>query len=369
MRFAHNRFLAVLAACLVAGVGLPHHGFAQVSPAAGHASPDDTPALKVGATIFADYTYNSSPATLDADSNRIHLNAFNVSRAYINITGNISHLVGFRITPDITRETGAGSSLNGSLTFRLKYAFGQLNLDGLSKGSWVRLGIQQTPWIDFEEGIYRYRFQGTVFSEREGFLSSADAGASFHYNLPSNFGDLHAGVYNGETYSKAEANNQKAIQVRGTLRPFATAAPLLRGLRATVFYDGDHYLADAARSRLIGALTFEHAYLNAGFEYLTARDRTRRTSPEIEGKGFSVWATPKTTSGLEALLRYDHFTPNTLQEDQTRNRFLGGIAYWFPHQGNVSSALMLDYEAATFDNFTPAAPDQRKIALHALINF
>ena len=67
----------------------------------------------------------------------------------------------------------------------------------------MRLGIQQTPWVDFEEGIYRYRFQGTVFSEREGLLSSADAGASFHYTLPSNYGDLHAGLYNGEGYNKA----------------------------------------------------------------------------------------------------------------------------------------------------------------------
>ena len=31
---------------------------------------------------------------------------FDVARAYINITGKISHLVAFRITPDITRQSG-----------------------------------------------------------------------------------------------------------------------------------------------------------------------------------------------------------------------------------------------------------------------
>ena len=112
------------------------------------------------------------------------LNSFNVGRSYINVTGNISHSIAFRITPDITRETGAGSSLNGSYTFRLKYAYAQWNLDDyMTKGSWARFGQQQTPYVDYSEGIYRYRFQGTIFAEREGFLSSSDVGASFHYNF------------------------------------------------------------------------------------------------------------------------------------------------------------------------------------------
>ena len=71
-------------------------------------------------------------------------------------------------TPDIARETSPVSSLSGSLELRIKYAFLQTNFDDwMTRGSWARLGIQQTPWVDFEEGIYRYRFQGTVFVERD----------------------------------------------------------------------------------------------------------------------------------------------------------------------------------------------------------
>ncbi|HSP35529.1 MAG TPA: hypothetical protein VLU46_14555, partial [Thermoanaerobaculia bacterium] len=132
---------------------------AQVTPAAGVTPADDTPSVKVGGTVFADWTYIESPSATDADGNSIHANSFNISRAYVNVTGNIFHAVSYRITPDVTRETGTGSSLNGSLTYRLKYAFGQYNLDDFTtKGSWVRFGLQQTPWIDYEEGIYRYRF-------------------------------------------------------------------------------------------------------------------------------------------------------------------------------------------------------------------
>ena len=62
-------------------------------------------------------------------------------------------------------------------------------------------------------------------------MTSADAGVSFHYNLPSNYGDFHVGVYNGENYQRVEANNDKAFEFRGTVRPFATQKPVLRGIR------------------------------------------------------------------------------------------------------------------------------------------
>jgi hypothetical protein len=344
---------------------------AQITPAAGYTPPDDTPSIRVGTTLFADYSYTTSPETTDTDGNSINNSAFNVTRAYVNITGNISHLVAFRVTPDVSRETGPGSSLNGSLTFRIKYAYAQINLDEWVPRSYTRLGVQQTPYLDYAEGIYRYRFQGTMFVEREGYFASADAGASFHHNLASNVGDVHVGYFNGENYNKAEVNDQKAVMIRGTMRPFARMTPVLRGLRLTGFYDGDHYIKDGDRRRALFLGTFEHAWLNAGVEYLGARDRTSITKDRIDSHGYSIWATPRTPVGVEALIRHDHLVPNDGFETQTqaRNRTIVGVAYWFPHQGTVSSALMVDYDGQTFRNFSPSAASQKRVALHALVNF
>jgi hypothetical protein len=348
---------------------------AQVTPAAGYTPPDDTPSIKVGVTMYMDFTYQPDPRTRDADGNTINASSFNVTRSYINVTGNISHLVSFRITPDVTRESGlvtlgAGSTLsNDSLVFRIKYAFAQVNLDDwMTKGSWARFGIQQTPLLDYEEGIYRYRFQGTTFTEREGFYNSADAGASFHYNLPSNYGDVHVGVYNGEGYARPEVNDQKAIQIRGTVRPLASGMPILRGLRVTGFYFGDNYIKHAERTRAVGQVTFESTYLNAGFDAIKAHDQTSITRPEVAASGWSWWATPKTPRGWEALLRYDHLEPD-ISAIGVRTRAIVGAAYWFPHQGSVSAALLLDYDGQTFHNFVPAQPKQTRLAVHGLINF
>jgi hypothetical protein len=287
---------------------------------------------------------------------------------------------------------GPGNSVSSdSLVFRIKYAYGQFNFDDwMTRGSWARLGIQQTPWVDFEEGIYRYRFQGTVFPERIPLptaMTSSDAGASFHYNFPSNYGDIHVGVYNGENYQRVEVNDQKALEFRGTVRPFATSLPVLRGLRAHLVYYNDHYASSDERKRVMGNVTFEHQYLNAGFDYLSAKDQTLATATDASSKGYSIWATPRLPkadgSSWEALLRYDHFTPNTattpapastspapgvtVWNDQRQKRTIAGIAYWFPHQGNVSTAVLIDYDGQSFKNITTAPV--HAVTLHGLINF
>jgi hypothetical protein len=361
------RFLAATSIA-VACLAFASPARAQVTPAAGYTPPDDTPSIRVGATIFADYTITQEPKITDADGNQITANAFTVGRAYINVTGNISHLVAFRITPDIVRESGSGSSLNGNLTFRLKYAYAQFNLDDwMQRGSWVRLGMQQTPWIDFDETVYRYRFQGPVFTDREGFLSSSDVGATFHYNLPGNYGDIHGGIYNGETYTRPEVNDQKAFMVRGTFRPMRMH-PILRGLRLTGFYDHDAYVKNAERMRGILAATFEHPHLNAAVQFLAATDQLLSRAPEVHSRGVSFYVAPRASNGWEGLFRLDWLEPNE-ELDPTRTRTIGGVAYWFPRQGNVSATLLFDVEQVTNNDFVPTRPDERRFALHMLINF
>lgn len=365
----HARLLVrlwVVVMVLACGTGVAR---AQTAPSAAQ-KPDDAPSVRIGGVLFTDFTYTTSPESTDTDGNLFHPSQFNVGRTYINITGNLNHIVSFRFTPDISRESGAGSSLNGSLEYRVKYAFGQVNLeDWMPRGSWVRFGIQQTPWVDFQEGVYRYRFQGTVFSEREGYLSSSDAGVSFHSNLPSNYGEVHAGFYNGENYNRAEVNGQKAFQVRGSIRPLAQGPAVARGFRVHGFYDADSYVKSGERRRADVGATFEHARLNAGIEYLDTKDQTSASRASVSGHGYSLWATPRAKNGWEALLRYDHMTPDTSLANQARTRTIVGAAFWFPRQGSVSSALLLDYDGQTFHNYATAQPKQQRVAVHALLNF
>jgi len=374
--------LGYLLAALAAAFVMTGTAQGQITVAEGYTPPDDTPTVKVGGTIFADYTWQAEPKAIDADGNSYHPNAFNVTRAYINVTGNISHLISFRITPDVVRVGNVSGTdvpgLTGTLTYRLKYAYGQLNLDDLAqtamsgmaqwKGTWFRLGMQQTPFIDFEEGIYRYRFAGTVLSDREGFLSSSDLGFSFHWNAPANFGDIHIGAYNGEGYTRPEVNDQKAFQVRGTLRPLPMI-PELRGLRLTGFYDGDHYVKDAKRERIIGMITYESPYVNFGAQYLNAKDQNASASkPVVEAKDYSVWVTPRLPCGIEALFRWDRIEPNTTQTAR-RQRLIAGPAYWFPVKSGVAAAVLLKFEQLRYMGAPNSKPTEETYGLFTLFNF
>jgi hypothetical protein len=370
-----DRLIRVTTACAVAaGLMVAMEVRAQVTPAAGYTPPDDTPKINVGITIFADYTYQDTPTVVDGDKNTIHKNSFNLSRAYINVTGSLSHWFSFRITPDIRAETGSGSTLAGNQTFRIKYGYGQINFDDFAtKGSWLRFGLQQTPYIDYIEGPYRYRFQGATFTDTEGFLISSDYGVSARYAFPMNYGDVHVGVYNGDGYQSQNdqtgVNNEKSLQIRASLRP-APAVAVLRGLRVAGLYDSDHYFADAKRDRFVGDVTFEHPWVNAGFEYLDAKDQTSVTKLELDRDGYSAWVTPRTPIGIEALLRYDELTQDkNATPKPKKKRTVLGIAYWPPLEGGKTIAFMVDYSEVKFDHVTPDPGKTKIYALHTLVNF
>jgi hypothetical protein len=332
------------------------------------------PAINLGVTIFTDYSYRPEPRLTDADGNAIKAGVFNVSRGYIDLQGSINSVLQFRLTPDVARDTGETVSTNGSLRVRLKYAYAVFRLErwtGRWTGAFVRLGLQQTPYIETHSGVYRYRFQGTPFPQRDGGLSSADSGVSAHIGFPGNYGDVQAGIFNGEGYQRAEVNDQKSFEVRGTLRPLPGSAAL-KGLRVTGYYRDDHYQRNAPRRKIFGNVLFEHARVNAGFDLYDGLDQVSQSARAFDSRGWSVFATPffrKKGDGPEALLRYDWFQPDAAA-GSTRRRAILGFAWWFAQRsGDAVTAVMLDYERVTSARFAIAVPRQQQIALHLMVDF
>jgi hypothetical protein len=322
---------------------------------------EDAPTFRVGAVLFGEFVWTQSPRRLDANGDLIHPSAFAIQRAYINATGNINKYISWRITPDIARETGTTSSLNGSQEYRLKFAWAQVNLDEwTTPGSWVRFGVVTTPMIDYSEQIYRYRFQGAIFIDREGFQSASDTGITARYAFPGDYGDVMGGVYNGETFARAEANDQKSVQLRVSVRPLPKH-PLLKGWRVTGFVNDDRYVANAPRRRLVAQTTFEHPHVVGGFDVLRATDQTTRRAPEVDSNGYSAWVTPRFVHGWEALFRYDHLRRGSVPQ----HRDIEGIAYWLPVPKGTTAALMLDRDSLAVSG----APKLTNYGLKMLLSF
>lgn len=345
-------------------VALPGAAAGQ-TPVAVSTTPETT---RVGVTLFADYTLTETPKVTDANGNAVTSSAFNLTRTYINVSGSITPRISFRLTPDMVRNTDASGSLSGSLVVRLKYAFAQMRV---GNDTVIRLGLQPTPLIDGQESVYRYRFQGTMFVEREGGLSSSDLGLTVMQPLPSGFGDVHAGVYNGEGYTKGEVNDQKAFMVRATVKPLRNHTTL-KGLRLMGYYHADNYVKSAPRTRAAASAMFEHTRFNAGVDFIQRVDQPTPASSEATGRGVSFFVTPffqEKGNGLEGLLRFDSFDPD-VDVTGKRNRLIAGLAYWFPKEGSGTAALLAHMEQVRMSALsTSMRTTERRYTLNMLITF
>jgi hypothetical protein len=321
------------------------------------APPPQYPIVRVGVLSYLQY---------DAElKNRQGFNNFDVTRAYLNINGQLTDNIRFRFTPDIRRATDG--NLAGSLVVRVKYAFAQF--DNITPRGWIRFGLHQTPWLDFEESVNRYRVQGQMFSEREGLIpGSADFGVSYFTPLPNGYGEVHAGVYNGEGFGNAEVNKQKSVQGRLTVRPFPNAS-IAKAFRVSGFYNAGWYAADRPRRLGIVMGSFEHNNLVATAEIVRATENplTLVTPRDIDRNGWSVFLEPRQgPTGFAGIFRYDSLDPDDSLTVNEQNRVIAGAAYWLTVQrGRVG--FVLTNEQVHYDD--PARLDENRILVQTHIEF
>jgi hypothetical protein len=333
---------------------------AAQSPAAAPAPPaqPEYPIVRIGVLSYVQY---------DAElENRDGYNVFDLTRGYININGQLAQNVRFRVTPDIRRAT-SDSTLSGSLLFRVKYAF--LELDNLTTtGSWIRFGAHQTPWLDFEESINRYRVQGTMFSERENLIpGSSDFGVGYFTPI-GKYIDVQTGVYNGEGYAQTDANKYKSAQGRLTVRPFAGRG-IANGFRLSGFYNAGWYAADRPRRLGIVMGSFEHRHLVATLQYLKATENPSAAAPrDIRRSGSSGFVEVRQgPQGWAVLTRLDHLDPDRMLGDNSQRRVIAGGAYWFvwprSRVGLVVTNEQVHYERAA------ARVDENRLLVQTHVEF
>ena len=321
--------------------------------------PPSYPTVKVGMLSYLQY---------DAElKNRDAFNAFDITRGYININGQLSSNIKFRFTPDVRRVTDG--SLAGSLVVRVKYGFVEFD-NLLVKKSWLRFGDSQTPWIDFEEHINRYRVQGTVFAEREGLLpSSGDFGLGYLTPVAGDYGEAHVGVYNGEGAGAAEANKFKSVQGRFTVRPFPHGG-VSKGLRFSGFYNGGWYAAGRPRRVGIIAGHFEHQKLIVLAQQVLATERpTATTLRDIDRSGTSIFTEVRQgLTGWAGWVRFERFDPDTSVANNSHKRTIAAIAYWMKLAGGVNLGLVFNNEDVRYERGDPR-PDENRFLAQVHVEF
>lgn len=318
--------------------------------------------LSIGALAYIDYSFG------EKNGNGTHFNQFALTRGYINIKKEITPWLRARITPDITQTS------TGDWELRMKYLYADFltpDLGGVLTDNDARVGLGHTPWIDFEETINVYRMQGTMFQERNGIQSSADIGAGFlgnfggtltkdqqaevGYSTPYNgrYGTYHIGVYNGGGYHAAEANQNKSVEARISIRPLPDFAPGLQVSYNGIWGKGNSTANNGQGNNWItnaGMLSYQMKYLVLAGQYVTSIGE-QSGKDQNSGKGYSFFGDLRLPfyDKVSAFARYDHWNPGTQSASPgtqlKQNTVIGGLGYRI--YGN--NMIIADYERVHYD--------------------
>jgi hypothetical protein len=218
--------------------------------------------VKIGGLFYGDWAYYTNtgfgPQFLtqlnqDGPGNN-GFNSFDVTRTYLNIFYTPTEAVTLRITPNIYRQvdgssamangkgSGIASSSNGNLGFRLKYAYVDFNTvfknSEAFKKDKITVGQTTNPLVDWEEGLYNYRFVNlTPWNYLS--LSSTYTGAVIKGPIEFNgkeYLDYHLGVFNTASFHAIETNDKKQVMGRLTWYPMGTTSDRT-GFGLTAFED------------------------------------------------------------------------------------------------------------------------------------
>lgn len=301
--------------------------------------------IRVGGVVYSEYEY------LLADTAHGR-NAFNLTRAYVNVLGAFDHGISMRLTADMFR--GA----RGSLDYRLKYAYFAWHPDSTSPVT-LKFGLIHTPWIDWEEQLWGYRMQGTVAADRAGFLTSADLGGGVDLNWHNELLNGQAVVVNGEGYANPPNGRYLDAEARLSVRLLGTDDPTrVGGLRLSGYGHLGKFADGGARDRAIGMLSYRSRLLTLAAEYglarngLTLRDSAgvfvgRRDQDAHVFSAFGTLAVPNTPVGIIA--RVDAVDPDIDVRRDAFTRLIGGVSYRLAP--NVR--LLADLEHTSFQGAPP----------------
>ncbi|HWV37243.1 MAG TPA: hypothetical protein VN033_02085 [Vulgatibacter sp.] len=318
--------------------------------------------LKISGVIFA--LWARELALANQPDHTAGANRFDVTRAYVNIEPRITETISLRITPDVTRVSAAGTSLDGNLALRLKY--GYVQFDDVLLGARVRGGMQPTPIVDFTDSVWGYRVLGPSPFEIFGGSPSSDLGAGVGGKQLGGALEYALLASNGEGYTKAEqsardAARYKDVAGRVTLAPFAEASGALRKLRLTAMAqygivratpDGNH----VDRARLYGLASWEGGLGTLGAGGGPTWDHDAREEGGVRlrnGLLLTAFGWVNLPLNLRLVGRYDWFDPNLDEEAQAlthpagrTTRLIAGLAYRFTDEVQV----IADYQRFGYEH-------------------
>lgn len=335
---------------------------------------DLTQQLKLSGLAYLRYSYDQD----DSDAHEFDIDRINLTLDWqLWDKGKISY----------TLEGGDIRDNDGHYDVTTKAFFLEVR-DLLYPSSYLWVGQADLPWVAYEEGLWRYRFQGTVFPDRMGYMTSTDLGVGFGGDIPNDYGSWQVSGVNGEGWTSSETGKHKDFHARLTLQPFTEKENALRNLFITGFasvgtYD-DVLVGSDERNRWIGQIGYKSPdRWTLVAEYLEAEDPAsmmamryptlvQRAGEKSNADGYSVFGTlnmgvlrdSESAQKWELIGRFDHLDPDGRIDNNDVDLWLVGLGYHW----NKNIRLLLNYESIDHEDDL-SLTDSSRIMLQSELKF
>lgn len=258
--------------------------------------------LKFEALMFLNTTMNKTTTQAGTQAKSTGLA---VDRAYFTAKYYFNKDWMMRFTTDINQDTAlAGKKQN----VYLKYAYVEGKLAG--DAAVLRLGQSHTPWIDYEQHLWKHRFVAKVASDHFKFDDSSDLGIGLKGKLADGMlgywvtGTTGAGY--GNTAGSTNATDWNARVGVYPLDGLTLDVQYRTGYRGTKTFTGGVGAAGtkSTLSQVMMSYGMGHDF-RVGANYLNNK-KDNNAGTVTKDKVYAVWGWAGFGEGFGAFARYEH---------------------------------------------------------------
>jgi hypothetical protein len=300
--------------------------------------------LKIGGKIFSDVTsFKSSDGTGKITK---RTKGARVSRGYLTTKYYFNSDWMMRITTDVNLDPNLNKKNNNIF---LKYAYLEGKLYG--KSAVLRVGQSHTPWIDYEQGLWKHRYFSKVLIDTNGYDASSDLGLGLKGTVLDGMAKYFVTYTNGAGYSHpGRVGTSMDIDARVGLYPIKGLTldiQFRQGFKGTKTSPKGLNGTEAKQTleQIMATYGIGHDF-RLGANYAINKKTPTLTGIAVKEKAFAAWGWVNLGNGFGAFGRFESTKDDQATVTRT-TRYAGGLEY--SPVKHVTLALAVDKSKTTLN--------------------
>jgi len=327
---------------------------------------EGTSKLKLEALLFLNSYAQQADTTTAAGTVSTKTQGLAVDRAYFTAKYYFNDDWMMRITLD----AGNDQSISGkkqNVFLKAAYVEGKL----LGDAAVLRVGQSHTPWIDYEQGLWKHRYVSQVFTDKYKFDDSYDLGLGLKGTLADGMAKYFVTATNGTGYGNAARANAIDLNARIGIYPVegltmdfqyrtgnrgtktTVAGVTTSGIKASLMQAmasygtsdwriGANYINNKDKADSATTVSLHHGGVVSSGHNLN----TLVAGDEVKSNAYALWAWGKFAGDFGAFGRYEamNIKKNGAGKEKL-TRYMGGVEY--NAIKNVRFALVADSSKLT----------------------